>query len=118
MTRQTFYRALRKIAKQYKWEKAKWGFVSCNNDEREEPLCFITAVYQARTSKNARMYQYKTIGVKLGLSPSDTKLIGFAATYFTDQHIMEDANYKQDIPKGYKIARRTLLKAVGLDSDV
>lgn len=103
MTRQTFYRALRKAAPSFRWVKEGGGFVM--GIKNGDSYCFLSAVYQYRNPKSPRpmMSRYEEVGQKLGLNDKDIQAIASAASRV-------DSDSKQSLVR----VRKTTLKCVGL----
>ena len=76
MTRQSFYRALRKLKDKYKWYFSN-GYVRAEKDEHT--FCPITCLFYDRTNQYHSVCDYRTCGIALGLSNEDISDIVNAA---------------------------------------
>jgi hypothetical protein len=96
MTRQTFYRTLRRIAPQFRWKFDQDLRGYKNGDD----FCPITAVYQAKYGGGRRrLGAYRDYGSALGLTTEDAEHIAYAAD-----------------GEGNKQTIKALLRAVGIES--
>lgn len=97
MTRQTFYRNLRKIAHQFNW-KYDYKDIRCFKNGKD--FCPITAVAKAKLNAIFRTSDFLEAGDALGLSNKDIYIIVGAADGDEDKEHLE--------------CRKTLIKSVGL----
>lgn len=98
MTRQTFYRNLRKHAHLFKWEIDGISFIRGRADDHY--FCPITAVHYAKTKKCIPTSHYFTAGNAIGLNDDDIVNIARAADFGVD--------------KTFATTRKILLEATGI----
>jgi hypothetical protein len=104
MTRQTFYRALKKAAPTFTWTFSREGLLrgrtKGKNDFIELYFCPMTAVYYTRTGKHIDTLGFPIAADYLGLTDKDRSTILCSADNF-------GSNNK-------KFCQKALLRAVGL----
>lgn len=103
MTRKSFYRTFRKVAKLYNWTLYDDSIREMDG-ENFYPVCPINAVYRVRAKVDqVPSFEAWENGPKIGLSEADTDLIARASDY----------PYDELSPKE-RYARKALLRAVNL----
>jgi hypothetical protein len=78
MTRQTFYRNLRKVAKKYTWVNFWDSYLRAEHQDGDQH-CPITLVQHARTGKYTYPYLFRQTARELGLSDEDATILANAA---------------------------------------
>lgn len=102
MTRQSFYRAFRKIAPNFQWSIVKGNILRGEIKGwyvASGCFCPITALYRVRTGKTLPIHDYEVAAVMLGISRKDAKVIANSADSY-------------QMGKSEKFARTALLRAI------
>lgn len=101
-TRKGFYRALRKVAKEFAWKIENDTGKIRGETEGMQNFCPITAVYYIRTKERVSLGEFRIVGEKMGLTREECYRIADNA----------DDNTRN---KGYdKRTRKALERAIGL----
>lgn len=104
-TRKSFYRALRKVAHNFKWEMSSDGMITGHKiDYPTAYNCAITAVYNTRHNAERSPVVYNKVGKELGLSENDVETI---VSSFDNNHWQPTFDAR---------CRKALIRAIGLDS--
>lgn len=102
MTLKTFYRKLRRVAREFQWKINRYGNIRGKADGK--CFCPITAVYYKETNKYVGVMKEYVISPQLGIC------------YLDEQNIVKAADYKEsELDPKSKLTRKALLRAVGLE---
>lgn len=109
MTRQTFYRKLRKYANLFRWKLAADGELRGTRGNRK--YCPLTAVYYAEQEKYLDICELKYVAHTLNIDYDQSELIA-GSSDFSKQYLppSEVCYYDHNI-------RKTLLRSVGLEEN-
>jgi hypothetical protein len=99
MTRQSFYRTLKKVADQFEWTvESGTGWIRGQSKYDNRKCCPLTAVSLARTGIRVTLDSYIDAGNTIGVQEEDARKIAKAADNSDER---------------YKRTREALLRAVG-----